>query len=289
MRPTLLASLLFLFPCTALADLAPDPAGAGANLGPMDESAAGAVSMESEEVSIELHPSFAVIDATFVLANSGLATTLDVGFPGEGVRIAVGRFSAHRALVGFKTWVNGVSCAAIARKVQMGAEGPKTWTETWHVFGIAVPAAGKTTVRVRYGVPADVYFGDSYNTEDTFPDSAVSYILATGARWKGAIGKATFTIRGMDGVSIDGVRVRDDRMPAAPRSGTEPAQAMLPTYGKRADGAIVLSREAFEPAGPDDLQILFQPPGAGDRTGREALDAGRNVDENAILEAVAKE
>jgi hypothetical protein len=266
MRSVFVAALLVS--SVAAADIAPDPLAGGSDIAAIDETKAEGVAMKSEDVIVELYDSFAVIDANFVMNNTTAeARTLEVGFPGLGV-MAGKRYSAHRALIGFQAWVAGKRATAEAReKTHTSKGGPpgheytKTRRETWHLFSATLPANATTTIRVRYGVLADAFLGDSYGSADRFPDSTVFYILSTGSRWKDNIGQAVVTVRAKGKVPIDSVRVRDDRMPPA-RSGraeAEPISPLLPDYAKKGASEIVLTRKDFEPSPHDDLQIVFRP------------------------------
>jgi hypothetical protein len=77
--------LLLAFPAPAFADIAPEPLAGLSEPRPLDTKAAQGISMKHEEVIIELHDAFALVDATFIMSNPGQAKELQVGFPGRGV------------------------------------------------------------------------------------------------------------------------------------------------------------------------------------------------------------
>ena len=63
--PLLLA--LLALPAPVLADIAPEPLAGLSEPRPLDATAAKGISMKHEEVIIELHDAYALIDATFTL------------------------------------------------------------------------------------------------------------------------------------------------------------------------------------------------------------------------------
>jgi len=133
----LLLSLL-AFPAPVLADIAPDPLAGLSEPRPLDAKAAQGISMKHEQVIIELHDAYALIDATFTMANPGPPRELQVGFPGRGVRLDIpDEYASHEPLEGFSVWVEGRAVPHEAREFERSssyAGRTKTWSETWHVF-----------------------------------------------------------------------------------------------------------------------------------------------------------
>jgi hypothetical protein len=230
----------------------------------MDERSAKGVAMRSEEVTVELHDGFAIVDATFVMANPKAARSLEVGFPGAGVKVESG-FYVHRPLVGFQAWVDGQPVAAKRKEVSRtykigppGYERTRVHTESWHVFQAAFAAKKDTLLRVRYGVLADLYTGSSYSSAEAFPDATVWYILATGRLWEGPIGEAVVKIVPKGGVKPETLRVRDGSMEPPDRH-AEPPPPLMPAYGQREGDGVTLRRAKLEPTQADNVQIIYRP------------------------------
>lgn len=262
------AALFALLAGSAFADIAPEPFAAAGEPRPLSVDG-GTVEMTKEEVVITLHDGFAVVDATFVMTNKGDAdAAINVGFPGEGVVVRGGRgHLAHRPLLGFRAWVDGKNANVEAKKEEIvtksgppGREYSKRREETWHVFAALFPKQKATTVRVRYAVLADGYRGDSWRSDEVFQDGAVSYVLATGARWSGKIGEAVVRVKAGKGTALDSVRVRDNKMPPFEKRmkpADKPAR-VLPAYGKANKSEVVLTRSELEPTVEDNVEIVFR-------------------------------
>jgi hypothetical protein len=167
--PTAVLVVLF-FARIALADIDPLLGSAGVNPSPAGRIESP-VSMDREEVVLEIHPTFAIVTATFFMTGGAVSVTHDVGFPGSGYRHFWG---INRPLVGLSATVDG----APVRVVNKITETQNTKVE-WHTFSTVFPPNQKTIIRVRYGVVAEPVF--------TTAAMHVPYVLATGAGWKGPI------------------------------------------------------------------------------------------------------
>jgi hypothetical protein len=230
----------------------------------MDEVAAKGIAMRHEEVTVEVHDTFAIVDATFSMANPGAARTLEVGFPGKGVSVANAGYAVHRPLVGFQAWVDGQGVEAREKEIRHEYQhGPPKYRrtrvhrESWHVFQAAFAAKKETRLRVRYGVIAEPYTGSSWSTGETFPDASVWYILATGRRWSGAIGEAVVKILPKGGVKPQSLRITDGRMDPPDRHAE--LAPVMPDYGKREGDGVTLRRLKLEPSAQDNLRIVYRP------------------------------
>lgn len=248
---------------SARADIAPSPVPAMGNLTLMKGSAKD-VRMASEDVNITLHPSFAVVDATFVMANDGAETTMDVGFPGQGVMMGKG-YSAHTAIHGLRAWVNGTEVKAAAQEIDHVTEGgppgrgyKRHRVETWHTFKVTFARKGNTTVRVKYGVTAKVHYGDGGYGDTPPPLDEVWYILHTGAAWKGNIGKAVVHVTAAPGVDAASINMVNHGPVPGLSSDEKWERYRLPTGGKRTANGLELEWNAFTPQEADNIQLVFR-------------------------------
>lgn len=260
-----LAAALLLTASTAFADIAPMPwAGAGQPQLMPDQDAAG-IRMAREEIVIELYDGFAVVDGIFEMVNDGdKVKALSVGFPGEGVKVR-GNL-AHKPLIGFREWQDGklnsiVGVKDVERSVKSGPPGreySKHWNERWHVFSASFAPKKTTKLRVRYAVIAEPFKGDGWSSNEWFQDGTVSYVLATGARWSGAIGQIIVRVRARDGLALSSVRIRDGQMaPLAKREADAGVAPSLPPYARLTSDEVVIDRRDVEPTDDDNLEVVF--------------------------------
>jgi hypothetical protein len=259
-----LLSLLLVLASPALADIAPDPLAGLSEPRPMDAKAARGISMKYEEVIIELHDAYAIVDATFTMANPGKAKTLQVGFPGSGVRLERG-FAVHEPLVGFSAWVGDKPVASedktLVYTYDWGPPGrgyKRSRSETWHVF-TAPFSQGDTKLRVRYGVVTQPYTGGSWSSDEKLDDREAWYILSTGGRWAGPIGEAIIRVKARGGVKPESIRIRDGHMTeASPKSTGETVPSVLPSYATRDAEGVTLQRKKLEATLADNLQLVYR-------------------------------
>ena len=285
----ILAALL-LVSASASADIAPMPFSQADSARPMQD--AKTVSMAKEEVVVTLHDGFAVVDATFQMANAGAATTIDVGFPGSGVMVEGGMFRTHRPLLGFTAKVSGKTVESktktqefVTRMGPPGRQYEKRRSETWHTFPVTFPKGQTITVRVTYAVLADAYRGESWGTNQLYADGSVAYVLSTGAGWAGNIGEAVIRVRTTSDLSLQFVAVRDYRMPVIPTGLKGGAVPSIPSYARRDKSEIVLTRKAFEPAPNDNIEVVYA---WTPRLDWERDSAARSKMQDAAAKAAAK-
>ena len=173
----IIIAAMLLLPTTILAD---DSAvyGVGGAVAPMKSHPT--IRMVRERVDAKLGWEYAKVRCEFVFKNEGQATTVKIGFPER----ASGDVSAHSYsdLLGFKSWVDG---KLIETKHIKSSEKTEQEYNTWHVKDVPFEA-GQTRIivdeyRARYGGISD---GSRF----------FSYILETGANWKGSIGDALITV-----------------------------------------------------------------------------------------------
>jgi len=131
------------------------------------------IRMVRERVVVELSPLRAKVDATFVFENEGAATEQVVAFPDIGW--------VGASLHAFRTWVDGTEVDVGFQKGGADA-GLHYWT-------VDFPAGSQRVVRVRYETVRDPVQVGNYMLVDDF-----TYVLTTGARWKGPIGRAEIVL-----------------------------------------------------------------------------------------------
>jgi hypothetical protein len=258
--PLLLA--LLALPAPVLADIAPDPLAGLSEPRPLDAKAAQGISMKHEEVIIELHDAYALIDATFTMSNPGPPRELQVGFPGRGVRLDIPEeYAAHDPLEGFSVWVEGRAVSHEAREFERTSSFSgftKTRHETWHVFTTRF-AQGDTRIRVRYGVVANPYSGRSAHTGEKIIDGRrVWYILETGGLWAGPIGEIIVRIRARGGVKAESIRVRtharDTRWKLPKPGAASPSLEVT----RDAEG-LTIRCQRLDATRADNLQLVYSP------------------------------
>jgi tetratricopeptide (TPR) repeat protein len=177
--------VLFLFPSSAAADIAPPAQPPGSNLQPGSETTQ--VQMQAETVLIEVQASTparslgqAHVTAGFTMHNLGdAAESMAVRFPVSG---SDGSFG-YPLIKDLQVKVNGKS---VATRHIMG-EDPNFGRDQvpWAEFDANFPPGQDVQIRVSYTLEAS----------GEYPFIWFKYILSTGAAWKDAIGKADLIVR----------------------------------------------------------------------------------------------
>lgn len=135
------------------------------------------ISMTDEYVLIELMPDKYRVTANFHFYNSGLSTTVAVGFP-----VAGSTEGNRRDFLSFKTWVNGLP--ASVNKLQEHPE--EADYKYFKVKTVRFVSQSTTTSIVEYEAPYGHTIG---------PSHWVSYDYSTGRSWNGPIGKVIIDLR----------------------------------------------------------------------------------------------
>lgn len=203
---------------STLPDVAPNPvARAGETIAPRKPTA---VEMSAETVRIALQEDTAKIEASFVLKNTGSdKEELEVGFPTaaqpknyrwnskEGMQVTEWGPST---IFNFTATVDG----------QPVKPAPKTSTDKnayqgWMCWVMTFDGAQKRDVKVSYSVNTR---DDNYSEPSCLLNRQVTYILKTGAGWKGNIGEATILLD-LGGMTTDNI-IRTAPEPAAKEAST---------------------------------------------------------------------
>jgi hypothetical protein len=187
-----------------LPDVAPNPVPrAGETIAPRRPTA---VEMSSETVRIWLQEDTAKIEASFVLLNTGnVKEDLEVGFP----TAAQPRNYTWNSKEGMKVTEWGPSTIENFQATVDGQAvkpAPKSSTDKnahqgWMCWLMSFDGGQKRDVKVSYTVHTR---DDAYSEPSCLLNRQVTYILKTGAGWKGNIGEATIILDlgGMSGENI---------------------------------------------------------------------------------------
>lgn len=169
---TAAALALALAPCLRADDSA--MRGIGGSVQPMQ--AHPTIRMVSEVVRIE-NPANARVTASFVFRNEGPATDVLMGFPEESSGDGASARSAK--LAGFQSWIDGKP-AGITHRQTPKQDDNEDYSD-WLVKSVHFRAGQTRTV-------VDTYSGGGGNMSTG--QQWFSYVLTTGANWKGPIGHA---------------------------------------------------------------------------------------------------
>jgi hypothetical protein len=161
------------------------------------------IEMTAEDVSVTLvanenRSEKLEVEATFDMTNLGDAVELEEGFP-VGPVANMDPFSIE--LDGKKVAADLVDIVS-GKKVEPGTKlDPEGKHDFWYVWKAAYKAKSRCAHKVKYTVS---YSHPFYTMVDT------AYVLHTGARWKGPIGRAkvTFKVQGMDPEKVYSVSPR---------------------------------------------------------------------------------
>jgi hypothetical protein len=137
------------------------------------------VVLRSQVIKIKLSPKYADVDCTFVLHNTGKATSVLIGFPEEGYGTDVNATSGGFAF--FRSFVDGKPV-----KVRVhGQKGGDREYSRWYVKRVYFRAGQTRVIRNIYRTPPG---GNSIG------NMFFIYTLSTGASWKGPIGRADIIV-----------------------------------------------------------------------------------------------
>jgi hypothetical protein len=139
------------------------------------------VSMQSEIVKLVVHWNRVETDALFVFANSGAACRVRMGFPDFGLWAY--DYKKSRPTTTFRSYHSYVDGKLVKTKLVLGMNR----RDQWQTKTVSFPTNGKRTVR-------EVYTTDLGGIGARKPIALASYLLHTGASWKGSIGTASILV-----------------------------------------------------------------------------------------------
>ncbi len=128
------------------------------------------VQMVSESILIKLNKRSASVEVDFVFKNHGPTTTVTMGFPEKHSGPITG------ALENFRSWVDGKE-VTVRRKVLEADDEERVWSAVW-LKEVAFVEGQVCRVRVTY---------DADYSGNTMGHGSLTYILRTGATWRGPI------------------------------------------------------------------------------------------------------
>jgi len=197
--------------------------GIGGTIAPMKSHPS--IVLRSEVVRVKMNSEYADVDCTFVLHNTGKATSALIGFPERGGGTDVG--PSARGFEYFRSFVDGKPVKVRVYKQEGGYGG----YSRWYVKRVYFRAGQTRVIRNLYRMQLG---GDSTGGR------SFEYTLSTGASWKGKIGRADIVIQ-LTGPAL--------------RNATE--WHIYPKGYQRVKNQIVWQFRNFEPR--EDIDIRFRP------------------------------
>src|SRR5687768_1776038 len=178
--------LLAVLPFAIPFDIAPNPIRrSGETPAPKTETA---VSMDAETVTLTLHEDHAVVHAVFTMRNtSARSETLEVGFPSAAQPES---YSISKAGIDVRQWgpstIEGFQSKVDGKEVTAAVKGEVHGRDAfgWLCWPMEFGGGETRTVEVRYRVPTR---DDNYAPPSPLQNRQLTYILKTGAGWKGPI------------------------------------------------------------------------------------------------------
>lgn len=190
--------LLELFGGFVLADVAPDPITGGVTIMPQQDKETD-IALIREEVFIDVWKESIKVKAIFALQNTGGDKKLVVGFP----------YSYVDELMNFRANIQGLDLLVRDDAVTTADESiqDKKYTTYWKTWDMVFPKDSTQIVQIDYFSVPPSYSAQNYqmtttefsswyagsekeDIENKLKQFEVSYVLTTGAAWKGGIGQA---------------------------------------------------------------------------------------------------
>lgn len=179
------------------ADIAPNPIKAK-SISPKDQTS---IRMESEKVTIDLYNDSSVVKCLFNMKNLGEQEKLQIGFPEMSFYHFRQKSKVDEANR-FQIKENGkVVLFKFSDSLKYNEEYRKKVEsfqikEEWYLWESEFQQGESKTIEVEYSLP----FGMLYKSSERF----FTYLLSTGAKWKGTIGKAEIIVNLKD-IEIDSI------------------------------------------------------------------------------------
>ena len=141
------------------------------------------IRMVMEEIYVKLPE--AIVEAKFVFKNEGPETKIQMGFPEESYNVPEMKKGQKTRFRWFKSTVNGKPIA-VSRRALAPKSAEDYGEHYWWVKDVSFKKGETKVIVNRYQtVPGGTYVDKSYHE--------VTYIVSTGAPWKGPIGNAKIT------------------------------------------------------------------------------------------------
>lgn len=155
------------------------------------------IQMVKEVVSVNANASKVYVTADFWFKNHGGATAVRMGFPDQGskddhnnkIRPKTTLPNEFSRLQSFQSWVNG-------KLVKTMLVGSGDSGNMWHAKMIHFGKGELIHVKCKYWTPTGISFLGQVNGRGLNRwESNASYVMSTGASWKGEIGYAKVVVR----------------------------------------------------------------------------------------------
>ena len=209
------------------ADIAPNPINAKS----ISSKNQTSIRMESEKVIIDLYNDSSVVKCLFNMKNLGEYEKLQIGFPDMSFHYYLQKSKVDE-VNRFQVKENGkavnVNFSDSLRYRQK--EGSYQIKEEWYLWESEFQKGESKTIEVQYSLP----FGMLYKTNERF----FTYLLSTGANWKGTIGKAEIIVNLID-IKMDSI------------------------ISQKPDNCVISNNQLtwtfsdFEPSTNDDIKIYY--------------------------------
>jgi len=139
------------------------------------------IRMAQEDVTVTMHADHVDTECIFRFTNDGVACTVNMGFPDFGLWAYAITWDKPRSM--FKRFQSYVDGKPVPTKLVRGSAPG----EQWQTKLVRFPSHGTRIVK-------ELYRTELGGIADKILVCAASYILHTGASWKGNIGKATVIV-----------------------------------------------------------------------------------------------
>ena len=189
--------LTFCLHTNLFADIAPNPIKAK-SISPKDQTS---IRMESEKVIIDLYNDSSVVKCLFNMKNLGEQEKLQIGFPEMTFHYFRQKSNLDEANR-FQVKENGKAVTfEFSDSLRYNQEYQKKVEsyrikEEWYLWESEFQQGESKTIEVQYSLPS----GLLYKTNERF----FTYLLSTGANWKGTIGKAEIIVNFID-IEMDSI------------------------------------------------------------------------------------
>ena len=213
------------------ADIAPNPIKAK-SIRPKEQTS---IRMESEKVIIDLYNDSSVVKCLFNMKNLGEHEKLQIGFPEMSFHYYRQKSKVDEANR-FQVKENGKAILFnFSDSLKYNEEYRKkveTYQikEEWYLWESEFQEGESKMIEVQYSLP----FGMLYKTNERF----FSYLLSTGANWKGTIGKAEIILNLKD-IEVDSI------------------VSQQPDNFVKSNKQLIWTFSDFEPSTKDDIKVNY--------------------------------
>jgi len=222
---------IICFQTNLFADIAPNPIKAKS----ISSKNQTSIRMESEKVVIDLYNDSSVVKCLFNMKNLGEYEKLQIGFPDMRF-YHYGRNNKVDEINKFQVKENGTvvnfyfSDSLIYKESYRKKGESYQIKEEWYLWESEFQQGESKTIEVQYSLP----FGALYKTNERF----FTYLLSTGANWKGTIGKAEIIVNLKD-INMDSILSQ------------HPNNCII------SNNQLTWTFSDFEPSTNDDIKIYY--------------------------------